>query len=201
MDIFERDRAGIRIPMNDPEIHKMMKRQYEAQRIVAELNTGYHTNEEVLEILSRLTGVHVDSSLWLMPPFYTDYGRNICFGKNVFVNTCCTFMDRGGITIGDRVLIAPKVNLVTTGHPVEPDIRRDTISKPINIKENAWLGIAATVMPGVTIGKNSVVAAHAVVSEDVPDNVIVGGIPAKIIKTIEAEAQKSLSVGESYGRG
>ena len=193
MDIFERDRAGMRIAMADPENHKMIARIHEAQRIVAELNTGYHTNGEVLEILSRLTGEPVDSSLWLMPPFYTDFGLNIRFGKNVFVNTCCTFMDRAGITLEDRVLIAPKVNLITTGHPIEPEIRRDTISKPIVIKENAWLGIGASVMPGVTIGRNSVVAAHSVVSKDVPDNVIVGGIPAKIIKHIETESERVLA--------
>lgn len=193
MDIFERDRAGMRIAMTDPEIHKITERIHQAQRIVAELNAGYRTNEEVLEILSRLTGVQVDSSLWLMPPFYTDFGMNIRFGKNVFVNTCCTFMDRAGITIEDRVLIAPKVNLITTGHPIEPGIRRDTVSKPIVIKENAWLGIGVSVMPGVTIGRNSVVAAHSVVSRDVPDNVIVGGIPAKVIKPIEAESERVLA--------
>jgi acetyltransferase-like isoleucine patch superfamily enzyme len=193
MDIFERDRAGMRISMTDPEIHKIVERNHEAQRIVAELNTGYHTNDEVLEILSRLTGVQVDSSLWLIPPFYTDFGQNTRFGKNVFVNTCCTFMDRAGIIIEDRVLVAPKVNLITTGHPIEPEIRRDTISKPIVIKENAWLGIGVSVMPGVTIGKNSVVAAHSVVNHDVPDDAIVGGIPAKIIKHIESESERVLA--------
>lgn len=193
LNIFERDRAGIRISMNDPEIPKILEIQHSAQKIIAELNTGYHTNDEVLEILSRLTGVKVDDSLWLMPPFYTDYGRNIRFGKGVFVNTCCTFMDRGGITIEDRALIAPKVNLITTGHPVDPQARRDTISKPIVVRENAWLGVGVSVMPGVTIGKNSVVAAHAVVTKDVPDNVIVGGIPAKIIKHIESEEDRMMA--------
>ncbi len=193
LDIFERDRAGIPLSMNDPEMHKILEIQHGAQKIIAELNTGYHNNDEVLELLSRLTGVTVDESLWLMPPFYTDYGRNIRFGKNVFVNTCCTFMDRGGIMIEDRALIAPKVNLITTGHPVDPGARRDTISKPIVVKENAWLGVGVSVMPGVTIGKNSVVAAHAVVTKNVPDNVIVGGIPAKIIKHIESEEDRVLA--------
>lgn len=191
MDIFERDSTGVRIPMTDPELYKITDLIHAAQKIVAELNTGYHTNDEVLEILTRLTGAEVDASLWLMPPFYTDYGRNIRFGKNVFVNTCCTFMDRGGITLEDRVLIAPKVNLITTGHPLEPEVRRDTISKPIVVKENAWIGIGASVMSGVTIGRNSVVAAHAVVSKDVPDNTVVGGIPAKVIKYIEQEQDRS----------
>lgn len=185
MDIFERDRSGRRIAVTDPEHKKIKDVITEAQRIVAELNTGYHDNAEVQAIFSRLTGVEVDKSFWLMPPFYTDFGRNIRVGKDVFVNTCCTFMDRGGIVLEDRVLVAPKVNLVTTGHPVDPEIRRDTISEPIVVRENVWLGLGASVMPGVTIGRNSVVAAHSVVTQDVPDNVIVGGIPAKIIRRIE----------------
>lgn len=197
LDIFARDRAGLRIAMTDPEIHKIMDITQNAQKIIAELNTNYHTNEQVREILSRLTGVKVDDSLWLMPPFYTDFGRNIRFGKNVFVNTNCTFMDRGGITIHDKVLFAPRVNLITTGHPTDPVVRRDTISQPIVIKTNARLGIGASVMPGVTIGENSVVAAHSVVTKDVPDNVIVGGIPAKIFKHIEREEDRRLVADQS----
>lgn len=193
MDILERDRAGERISTADPEIHMIHDIIQNAQKIIAELNSGYHDGEEVRELLSRLTGASVPDSLWLMPPFYTDFGQNIRFGKNVFVNTGCTFMDRGGITIGDRVLVAPKVNLVTTGHPIEPETRRDTVSRPIVIRENAWIGIGASVMPGVTVGENSIVAAHAVVTNDVPPNVIVGGIPAKIIKHIESESERVLA--------
>lgn len=193
MDILERDRSGERISTADPEIHTIHDIIQNAQKIIAELNTGYHDAKEVRELLARLTGAPVPDSLWLMPPFYTDFGRNIRFGKNVFVNTSCTFMDRGGITIGDRVLVAPKVNLITTTHPIDPDARRDTVSRPIVIKENAWLGIGASVMPGVTIGENSIVAAHAVVTNDVPPNVIVGGIPAKIVKRIESEGEGTLA--------
>ena len=90
----------------------------------------------------------------------------------------------GGITIEDNVLIGPKVNLITENHPLDPTDRRALICKPIVIKRNAWIGAAATILPGVTIGENAVVAAGAVVSKDVPANTIVGGVPAKIIKTI-----------------
>jgi len=93
-------------------------------------------------------------------------------------------MDRGGIIIEDNVLIGPKVNLITTNHPLDPAERRATISHPIVIKKNAWIGAAATILPGVTIGENSVVAAGAVVSKDVPPNTIAGGVPAKVIKAI-----------------
>lgn len=90
----------------------------------------------------------------------------------------------GGITIEDNVLIGPKVNLITENHPLNPADRKALITKPIIIKKNAWIGAAATILPGVTIGENSIIAAGAVVSKDVPDNVVAGGIPAKIIKTI-----------------
>lgn len=187
MDIFQCDRSGCRIAITDPEHDKIKAVIIEAQKIIAELNTGYHDNDEVQALFSRLTGVTVDESFWLMPPFYTDFGRNIRVGKNVFINTGCTFMDRGGITLEDRVLVAPKVNLITTGHPIDPETRRDTISQPIIIRENVWLGVGVSVMPGVTIGRNSVVAAHSVVTDDVPENVVAGGIPAKIIKPIAVD--------------
>lgn len=94
-------------------------------------------------------------------------------------------MDRGGITIEDHVLIAPKVNLVTTNHPITPSQRRSTLSHPIVIKKGAWIGIGATILPGITVGENSIVTAGAVVTKDVAANTIVGGMPAKVIRTIE----------------
>ncbi|WP_197284383.1 DapH/DapD/GlmU-related protein [Bacillus sp. JCM 19041] len=122
-----------------------------------------------------------------MPPFYTDFGQNIRVGKDVFINQGCTFMDRGGITIEDKVLFGPKVNLVTINHPISPKDRRSTYNKPILIKTGAWIGIGATIMPGVTVGKNSIVSAGAVVTQDVEDNVIVAGVPAKVIKQIDEQ--------------
>ena len=96
-------------------------------------------------------------------------------------------MDRGGITLEDDVLIGPKVNLVTINHPIEPHRRRSTFCAPIVIKRNAWIGVGASVMPGVTIGENAVVAANAVVTKDVAANTIVGGIPAKVIGTFDED--------------
>lgn len=184
-DIFERDRSGEVISLHDSEFYKIADAIERAQKLIAELNTGYHDKYSVRELFSQLTGASVDHTFELLPPFYTDFGQNIRVGKEVFINQGCTFMDRGGITIEDKVLIAPKVNLVTINHPISPAERRSTISKPIVIKKGAWIGIAATIMPGVTIGENSIVSAGAVVTKDVPDNTIVGGIPAKVIKTIE----------------
>lgn len=185
-DIFERDRSGETIALNDPEFPKMASAIERAQKLIAELNTGYHSALEVRSLFRELTGIEVDKTFELLPPFYTDYGQNIRIGKEVFVNQSCTFMDRGGITIEDNVLIAPKVNLVTTNHPISPSERRATTSKPIVIKKGAWIGVAATVMPGITIGEYSIVSAGAVVTKDVPNHVIVAGVPAKVIKKIEA---------------
>lgn len=184
-DILERDKSGEQILLNDPEYHKIKDVIIEAQRITAELNNSYHEEEEVRNLFSQLTGMDVDETFWLLPPFYTDFGKNIRVGKNVFINHACTFMDRGGITIEDDVLVGPKVNLITINHPLDPSERQSTISTPIVIKKNVWIGVGATVMPGVTIGENSVVSAAAVVTKDVPPNTVVAGIPAKVIKTLE----------------
>ena len=116
--------------------------------------------------------------------FYTDFGKNIRVGRNVFINHACEFMDRGGITIEDDVLVGPKVNLVTINHPLDPAHRRVTYCAPIVIKKGAWVGASVSVMPGVTIGENAVVAANAVVTRDVPDLAVVGGVPARVIKRI-----------------
>jgi acetyltransferase-like isoleucine patch superfamily enzyme len=183
-DIFQRELAGEVISILDPEYPKIAAFITQAQQIIAEMNTGYHDPAAMRALFSRLTGVAVDDSLWLMQPFYTDFGRNIRVGRNVFINHACEFMDRGGITIEDDVLIGPKVNLVTINHPVDPAQRRSTYCAPIVIKRGAWLGAAVSVMPGVTIGENAVVAANAVVVRNVPDNTIVGGVPARHIKSI-----------------
>lgn len=184
-NIFERDKSGEQISLNDPEYYKIKDVIIEAQKITAELNNSYHEEEEVRKLFSKLTGVDVDETFWLLPPFYTDFGKNIRVGKNVFINHACTFMDRGGITIEDDVFVGPKVNLITINHPLNPSERQSTISNPIVIQKNAWISVGAMVMPGVTIGENSVVSAAAVVTKDVPPNTVVAGIPAKVIKTIE----------------
>jgi acetyltransferase-like isoleucine patch superfamily enzyme len=180
-DIFERELAGEVISLGDPEYPKIAALITQAQRLIAEINTGYRDPAEVRALFERLTGRAVDESFWLLPPFYTDFGRNIRLGRNVFVNHACEFMDRGGITIGDDVLIGPRVNLVTINHPLDPAARRSTYCAPIVIESGVWLGAAVTVMPGVTIGVNAVVAANAVVTQDVPSNAVVGGIPARRI--------------------
>jgi acetyltransferase-like isoleucine patch superfamily enzyme len=120
-------------------------------------------------VLTEIFGERIPDSLSILPPFYCDYGLGASFGERVFINQGCFFLDFGGITIGHRVLIGPRVTLSTAGHPVELDERYDFITHaPIVIEDDVWIGAAATVAPGVTIGRGSVVGAGAVVAKDVP---------------------------------
>lgn len=157
---------------------------HQAMKLTMELNSSYHTPEEIQEIFSELTGKQVDKSFGMFPPFYTDCGKNITVGKNVFINSGCRFQDQGGISIGDRTLIGHNVVLATLNHGIGPDERHDLFPAPIHIGKNVWIGANATVLPGVTIGDHAVIAAGAVVTEDVPANVVVGGIPAKVIRSV-----------------
>lgn len=159
----------------------------EAIRIGMELNTQYHTPEEIREIMGRLTGKKMDETFRLFPPFYTDFGKNISIGKDVFINSGCHFQDQGGISIGDGSLIGHNVVLATINHDLNPANNRKNHYAPIQIGNHVWIGSNATVLAGVTIGDWSVVAAGAVVTKDVPPNVVVGGVPARIIKHIIPE--------------
>ena len=170
------------------EVHQFMHGvSQEALRITAEINTGYHTPEELRTLFSRLIGRPVDESFGMFPPFYTDCGKNIHIGKNVFFNMGCKFQDQGGIFIGDGALIGHNVVLATLNHAQSPSDRASMIPAPIHIGKNVWIGANATVLPGVTIGDGAIVAAGAVLAKDVPENTIVGGVPARIIRTISEE--------------
>ena len=169
----------------DAEVRLMMHElSQEALRITAELNGSYHTPDEIREIMERLTGRPIDPSFGLFPPFYTDCGKNIKLGKNVFINSGCRFQDQGGITIDDGALIGHNAVLATLNHNPDPEKRNNLLPAPIHIGKKVWLGANVTVLPGVTIGDNAIVAAGAVVTKDVEPNIIVGGIPAKFIKKI-----------------
>lgn len=161
----------------------------ETRRIEMELNTSYHTPEQIVEIMSRLTHKTVDPTFRLFPPFYADFGKNITFGKYDFVNASCHFQDQGGITIGDRVFIGHNVVLATANHALEPNLNRKLSYAPIKICDNVWIGSNAVVLQGVTIGEWAVVAAGAVVTKDVEPYTVVGGIPAKFIKKVDFDAE------------
>ena len=159
----------------------------EALRITAEINGRYHEPEELRALFSQLIGQPVDETFGLFPPFYTDCGKNIHIGKRVFINMGCKFQDQGGIYIGDDTLIGHNVVLATLNHALSPRKRADMIPAPIHIGRNVWIGSNATVLPGVTIGDGAIVAAGAVVTKDVPENTIVGGVPATVIRQLSEE--------------
>ena len=156
----------------------------EAIKIGMELNNQYHTPDEIRKIMGRLTGRKIDDKFRMFPPFYTDFGKNIKIGRDVFINSGCHFQDQGGIEIGDGALIGHNVVLATINHDLNPAMNRVNHYAPIKIGKHVWIGSNATVLQGVTIGDWSVVAAGAVVTRDVPPMTVVGGVPAKILKTI-----------------
>jgi len=182
-DIFTRLRNGETVPFNDPEYSRLRDVSSATRQLLLQLNQSADP-QEMLDLLSRITGSQIDESTAIFPPFYVNYGKHTTIGKNVFINFDCVFLDFGGITIEDGVFIAPKVSLLSEGHPLSPAGRHSLTVGRIHIKRNAWIGANATITQGVTIGENAVVAAGAVVTKDVPDNAVVGGIPARILKTL-----------------
>jgi acetyltransferase-like isoleucine patch superfamily enzyme len=183
-NIFDRMKAGEPIRLDDLQYPKVLEVVSRTMKLTAELNTSTNV-DQIRKRLSELIGTEVDESTIVFAPFYTNFGRFIQIGKNVFVNHACTFLDMGGITVEDDVLIGPKVNLITENHPLDVANRKAVASKPIVIKRNAWIGAAATILAGVTVGENAVVAAGAVVTSDVQPNTVVGGVPARLIKKLD----------------
>lgn len=178
-------KRGLPIHVGSEAFTYMGKISYESMRITSELNNAYHEPEEIRALITKLIGKPVDESFTMFPPFYTDFGKNITIGKNVFINSGCRFQDQGGITIGDGSFIGHNVVLATLNHGLMPEDRSTTYPASIIIGKNVWIGSNATILQGVTIGDNAVVAAGAVVTKDVSENTIVGGVPAKFIKRIE----------------
>jgi len=180
------DRTTIIISRRTPESAAMSANVKRAMSITAELNRlTFNDADEVRGLFSDLIGKPVDNSFSLIPPFYTTGGVDIRVGRNVFINQNCTFYDLGGLDIADDVMIGPNVSLITSSHPIEPSQRRNgVIAKPIVIERNVWIAAGATIIGGVTVGENSVVAAGSVVTKDVPPNTLVAGNPARVIRSI-----------------
>ena len=170
------------------EVHlKMTELSNEAIKITEELNNAYHTPEEIGELMEKLTGREFPEGAYMFPPFYTDCGKNLKIGRNVFINSCCQFQDQGGITIGDGTLVGPKTVIATLNHHMNPNKRANLFPKRVVIGKNVWIGANVTILPGVTIGDGAIIAAGAVVNKNVEANTVVGGVPAKLIKQIETE--------------
>lgn len=168
---------------------KMTELSYEAMKLTSELNSSYHTPEQIKALMESLTGRAFPEGAYMFPPFYTDCGKNIKIGKNVFINSCCQFQDQGGITIGEGSLVGPKTVIATLNHHMNPKKRANLLPDPVRIGKHVWIGANVTILPGVTIGDGAVIAAGAVVNKNVEANTVVGGVPARFIKYIETEGE------------
>lgn len=160
------------------EFEAMSQRVIEAMTLTSRLNTlPFEDDSGKAALFEQILGSPLPEQTTIYPPFYTDHGHNLRLGERVFINQGCTFLDYAGITIGARTMIAANVTFITMGHPVDPGERRIWLTgAPIVVEENVWIGAGAMILPGVTIGKDSVVAAGAVVAEDVPpSSLMVGG--------------------------
>jgi len=183
VDIFQEMLKGGLFPQNAEGMKDVWEFVFRTIKLSPILNASTSI-EEIRMRLGDIIGVEIDNSTVVFVPFYTNFGRHIRLGRNVFINHACSFLDMGGITIEDHVQIGPKVNLITENHPIDPSNRKTLDLQAIHIKRNVWIGAGATILPGVTIGENSIVAAGALVRKNVEANTIVAGIPAKAVKNI-----------------
>ena len=180
------ERVKARMPLDTEEIQLFMNEMSdEARKITIDINNSYHSQEELRTLFSKLFGKPVDSTFRVFPPFYTDFGKNITIGRNVFINACCHFQDHGGVTLGNGCLIGHNVVFATLNHDLNPHRRAFMMPAPIVLGKNVWIGSNSTILQGVTIGDGAVVAAGAVVTKDVPANVVVGGVPAKYLRSVD----------------
>lgn len=186
-DLLEIFNAGETLVMDVEAAEACNYYSREAQRLTCDLNYSYHDFDEIREIFSKLIGRDVDEDFRVFPPFFTDFGKNIHLGRNVFINSGCKFQDQGGIHIGDDVLIGHNVVLATLNHDENPEMRQNLKPSPIKIGDKVWIGSNATILPGVSIGDGAIIAAGAVVTKDVEKNSIIAGVPAKFIRNVKTD--------------
>lgn len=175
--------------MYDPADHELLNDRENARRLVRLINQTTETEgDKRISLLKELFGSTGDN-LFLEPAFRCDYGYNIHVGENFFANFECVILDVCEVRIGNNCMLAPGVHIYTAAHPLNPTERNSgrEFGKPVTIGNNVWIGGGAIINPGVNIGDNAVIASGAVVTKDVPENVIVGGNPAKIMKSIEID--------------
>lgn len=171
--------------IHGPEFRAMSERVLRATELTSRLNVLPFDDEEGrTRLLEQILGRPLPPRVTIYPPFFTDHGLNLELGERVFVNQNCTFLDYAGIRLAERVMVAPKVTFITVGHPVDTDDRKVWLTGgPIDVHENVWIGAGATILPGVTIGRDAVVAAGAVVTDDVPPRSLVTGPKAAVRRT------------------
>lgn len=177
------------IARGTPESRQFVADVARAMALTPGLNRlTYADADEVQALFEELTTEKVGEQFRLIPPFYTDCGRNIHIGARVFINQNCTFYSLADITIGDDVMIGPNVSLLTSEHPVAPSQRRARlVGRPITLERGVWIAAGAIIIGGVTVGENAVVAAGSVVTRDVPASTLVAGNPAQVVRSIEGD--------------
>ena len=166
---------------------ELVKERKLCRILLHEINALDETAKKERDQLVRKLLKNAGKGLWIEPPFYCDYGYNIITGKNVFFNFNCCILDVMPVSIGNDVLFGPNVQIYTASHPMEAKQRKSWLeyAKPISIGNDVWVGGGAIICPGVNIGNGAVIGAGAVVTRSVPDNVFVGGNPARIIREID----------------
>jgi galactoside O-acetyltransferase len=169
-----------------PGLEALDEERVRGKELVHDFNaTRPRETAERERLLRELLG-SVGERVWVEPPLRVMYGNRVHLGDDVFVNVNLTLVDDVDVHVGNRVMFAPNVTVTTTGHPVHPDLRRDgtQFSAPVRIEDDVWIGSGAVILPGVTIGRGSVVGAGAVVTGNVPPDVVVGGTPARVLRRI-----------------
>lgn len=191
VDIFQQCLAGGVIDKDSPSWREVEGVVADNAQLLHSLNSQPPDLAFARHTLSLMTLRPIDPTLTLATPFRCDFGRHLFLGRHVFINTDCLFVDLGGLHLSDHVQVGPRVTILTVNHPLDPAKRRSVQTAAVRVERGAWIGAGATIVPGVTVGENAVVAAGAVVTKDVPANTVVAGVPARVIKQVTASASLS----------
>lgn len=183
MDLLERMESGKLFYAGDPELSRAKLR---CKELLYDFNHARPSQAgEMLALLGQLLGA-VGEGCWIEPPLYVNWGSRIALGDHVYANTGLTVIDDTFVTIGSHVMLGPRVTISAASHPVDPELRRQAYQYdlPVVLEENVWVGAGATILPGVTIGKNSVIGAGSVVDRDIPPDVVAAGVPCRVLREI-----------------
>lgn len=168
--------------IRSPEFQAMAARVLRATELTSRLNRlPFEDEAGRTALLAQILGRPLPAGVTVYPPFYTDHGLRLELAERVFINQNCTFLDYAGIRLGEGVMVGPRATFITLGHPVDPQERHLYLTgAPIDVADNVWIGAGATILPGVSIGRDAVVAAGAVVADDVPAASLVAGAKAGV---------------------
>lgn len=183
MDLLERMESGKLFYAGDPEL---VQAKLRCKELLYDFNHARPSQAgEMLALLGQLLGA-MGEGCWIEPPLYVNWGSRIALGDHVYANTGLTVIDDTFVNIGSHVMLGPRVTISAASHPVDPELRRQAYQYdlPVVLEENVWVGAGATILPGVTIGKNSVIGAGSVVDRDIPPDVVAAGVPCRVLREI-----------------